>query len=157
MVSKSTKWYRKNEAEVMKNLGLKPTSNSGSGWIEKADGQNDDVICELKTTDANSYRLNLQDLQKVEHHGMVSHKVPVFAVQFTKSEEVYLVLKPEDLMDLAEGLKNGEFNKRFDDEVVDVVDVKTDNPKRKIKSSRGSREQFFTEQNERYRKEKKAW
>ena len=32
------KFYRKNEAEVMKSLGLIPTKNSGSGWIEKEDG-----------------------------------------------------------------------------------------------------------------------
>ena len=30
---RSGKFYRRNEAEVMKSLGLKPTKNSGSGWI----------------------------------------------------------------------------------------------------------------------------
>ena len=41
MVKRSTKFYRKNEAEVMQQLGLKPTKNSGAGWIEKEDGQNE--------------------------------------------------------------------------------------------------------------------
>ena len=49
---RSFKFYRQNEAEVMKSLGLKPTKNSGSGWIEKEDGQNDYIICQLKSTDA---------------------------------------------------------------------------------------------------------
>lgn len=33
MAKRSTKFYRRNEAEVMKSLGLKPTKNSGSGWV----------------------------------------------------------------------------------------------------------------------------
>lgn len=31
MPKRSTKFYRKNEADVMKRLGFKPTKNSGSG------------------------------------------------------------------------------------------------------------------------------
>ena len=30
---RSGKFYRRNEAEVMKSLGLRPTKNSGSGWL----------------------------------------------------------------------------------------------------------------------------
>lgn len=33
MPNRSFKFYRKNEEEVMKSLGLKPTKNSGSGWV----------------------------------------------------------------------------------------------------------------------------
>lgn len=32
-MKRSGKFYRKNEQEVMKSLGLNPTPNSGSGWI----------------------------------------------------------------------------------------------------------------------------
>lgn len=31
MSKRSTKFYRKNEADVMKRLGFKPTKNSGAG------------------------------------------------------------------------------------------------------------------------------
>ena len=31
MAKRSTKFYRKNEADIMKRLGFKPTKNSGSG------------------------------------------------------------------------------------------------------------------------------
>lgn len=51
-MKRSGKFYRKNEAEVMESLGLKPTKNSGSGWVEKEDGQSDEIICQLKSTDA---------------------------------------------------------------------------------------------------------
>lgn len=30
---RSGRFYRRNEAEVMKSLGLRPTKNSGSGWV----------------------------------------------------------------------------------------------------------------------------
>ena len=55
------KFYRKNEREVMKNLGLKPTKNSGSGWIEKEDGENETIIAQLKSTDSESIKVNLLD------------------------------------------------------------------------------------------------
>ena len=32
-MSRSTKFYRKNEKEVMNRLGFRSTINSGSGWI----------------------------------------------------------------------------------------------------------------------------
>lgn len=162
-MKRKTKWYRKNEAEVLKDLGLKPTKNSGSGWIEKADGQNENVICELKSTDANSYRLQLQDLQHIEYHADVSHKIPVFAVQFIQADEVYLVVKPEDLMDLAEGLAEGfkEVNnnrygglENFD--ISDIPDNKQQ-PVKKIKSSKSARDIFHSEREAKYTKERKAY
>lgn len=33
MPKRSTKFYRKNEVEVMTSLGMKATKNSGSGWV----------------------------------------------------------------------------------------------------------------------------
>ena len=162
-MKRSTKWYRKNEAEVMKDLGLTPTKNSGSGWIEKGDGQNEHVICELKSTDANSYRVQLQDLQKIEHHGNVSHKIPVFAVQFIQAEEVYLIVKPEDLMDLAEGLAEGfkeVNNKRLTDlESFNIGGIPDSKPKQRttIKSSKSARNKFHLEREQRYSKERKAY
>lgn len=32
-MKRSGRFYRKNEAEVMYQLGLVPTKNSGSGWV----------------------------------------------------------------------------------------------------------------------------
>ena len=51
MNKRSTKWYRKNEAEVMHRLGIYPTINSGAGWIQKEDGESDLFMCQLKSTD----------------------------------------------------------------------------------------------------------
>lgn len=97
MNKRSTKWYRKNEAEVMKRLGFKPTKNSGAGWIEKCDGENDHFICELKSTDNESYTLKQNTLHELEYHAMVSHKLPVFALQFINTDEVWLMVKSSDI------------------------------------------------------------
>ena len=35
VMTRTTKFYRKNEREVMKRLGFKPTKNSGSGWVQR--------------------------------------------------------------------------------------------------------------------------
>ena len=85
----------------MKMLGLEPTKNSGSGWIEKEDGQSEHIICQLKSTDANSIKVNKRDMDVLEHNAAVTHKLPVFAIQFLQSNEVYLLARPDILCDIA--------------------------------------------------------
>lgn len=34
-MKRSTRYYRKNEVSVMKQLGFSPTINSGAGWVQK--------------------------------------------------------------------------------------------------------------------------
>ena len=82
MPRRSTKFYRKNEADVMSALGLKPTKNSGAGWVEKEDGQNDHLIAQLKSTDAASISIKHRDIEILEANALVAHKVPVFVIQF---------------------------------------------------------------------------
>ena len=60
-LKRSGRFYRRNEAEVMRSLGLEPTPNSGSGPIWKEDGQSEEVICQLKSTDAESIRIHKKD------------------------------------------------------------------------------------------------
>lgn len=107
-MKRSTKFYRKNEVEVMESLGLKPTKNSGSGWIEKEDGQNDYVICQLKSTDAQSIKVNQKDIRVLEYNASVSNKLPLFAIQFLNTNEVWLMMKPEDVTEIAKYIKDGE-------------------------------------------------
>ena len=97
MAKRTTKWYRKNEAEVMHRLGFKPTRNSGATWIDKGDGQNEHCICELKSTDNASYRLEQTTLHTLEAHAIESHKLPVFALQFLNVDEVWLAIKETDI------------------------------------------------------------
>lgn len=97
MNKRSTKWYRKNEAEVMHRLGFKPTLNSGATWIEKCDGQSDHCICELKSTDNSSFTVKQEYLHTLESHAIEAHKLPVFAFQFLNTDEVWLSIKESDI------------------------------------------------------------
>ena len=156
---RSFKFYRKNEEEVMKSLGLKPTKNSGSGWIEKEDGQNDYVICQLKSTDAQSIKVNQKDIRTLEKNAMIEHKIPVFAIQFLNTGEVLLMVKPEDLPDAAEYILTGSIKEnRLEQLGIDLEasgDLRAVSHK-SIKSSGDSREMFHKQQSEKYNKKRSA-
>ena len=108
MSKRTTRFYRKNEAEVMSALGLKPTKNSGAGWVEKEDGQNDHLIAQLKSTDANSIRINLRDIEVMEANALVCHKVPVFVIQFLGTEDVFIMARPNDMEQVVQYINTGD-------------------------------------------------
>lgn len=156
---RSFKFYRKNEEEVMKTLGLKPTKNSGSGWIEKEDGQNDYVICQLKSTDAQSIKVNQKDIRTLENNALVEHKIPVFAIQFLNTGEVWLMIKPDDLPDASEYILTGSIKEnRLEQLGIDLEaseDIMTISHK-SVKSSGSSREMFHEQQSKKYNKKRSA-
>lgn len=156
---RSFKFYRKNEQEVMESLGLKPTKNSGSGWIEKEDGQNDYVICQLKSTDAQSIKVNQKDIRTLEKNAMIEHKIPVFAIQFLNTGEVWLMIKPDDLPDASEYILTGSLKEnRLEQLGIDLEaseDIRIISHK-SIKSSGSSRERFHEQQNKKYNKKRSA-
>lgn len=155
---RSFKFYRKNEAEVMHSLGMKETKNSGSGWIEKEDGQNEYLICQLKSTDAQSIKVNQKDIRMLEKNALVAHKIPLFAIQFLNTNEVWLMIKPEDVFDVAEAL-NGDVV-RMPDNLINIDETTTyetpSNSTRIIKSSSSAREMFHKEKNKKYDKTRSA-
>lgn len=157
-MKRSGKFYRKNEAEVMKMLGLKPTKNSGSGWVEKEDGQSEDVICQLKSTDANSIKVNKKDLDVLSYNAVVTHKLPVFAIQFLQSSEVYLIVKPEMLCEAAKYIETGEYESANEFVGIDLNEHEnmTVSVKHVIKSSSNAREKFNQENKKKFKKEKKS-
>lgn len=136
----------------MRKLGLEPTKNSGSGWIEKEDGQSEHLICQLKSTDAASIRVSKQDLDTLQHNAYVSHKLPVFVVQFLQSNELYVVLKPEVLEDVARYLQTGEYepDDTFGFDVTEHVPAAQ--PRRTIRSSSSAREAIAREREAKYQK-----
>lgn len=155
---RSGKWYRNNEAKLMRLFGLEPTPNSGSGWIVKEDGQSENVICQLKSTDASSMKLVLNDLQKLEYNAIVAHKLPVFAIQFIQNDDIYLLVKPTDLVDLAHYINTGE--NRSVDIPIDTDENELENtvtcPVKTIRSSSSARETFRKEYEKKFRKEKRS-
>lgn len=158
---RSGKFYRKNEAEVMEKLGLKPTKNSGSGWIEKEDGQSDSLICQLKSTDKKSISLIQKDLNTLEYNAQVSHKLPVFAIQFLNTDDIFVVCRPSILKEIAQYLEDGTYKNNDNVFIVEETKSKDDDGeiivKRKvIKSDPYARESFNNEIRNKYKKENKA-
>ena len=92
-------WY-KNEKEVMRRLGLKSTLGSGSGPIEKEDGYNDEILLQLKSTAKRQITVHKKDVDDLIVHAMVEHKAPVFAVNFVEDGSVWLMVRPQDIQAL---------------------------------------------------------
>lgn len=160
MPSRGTKFYRKNEEEVMKAIGLNPTKNSGAGWIEKEDGQNDYLICQLKSTDARSISVKQEDIRILEKNARVSHKIPIFAIQFLNTGEVWLMAKPEDFSSVSEYIETGKCNAGVDlglDISAKEVTVVQRKDAKTIKSCSDAREQYNRELQDKKEKENKQW
>lgn len=159
-MQRSGKFYRKNEAEVMKQLGLRPTKNSGSGWVEKEDGQSEEIICQLKSTDAQSIKVDKKDLDTLQYNAAVAHKLPVFAIQFLCSNEVYVLVKPEMLAEIAQYLKTGEVSDTtkcmFAGIDLSTYEDTTTVSGRVIKSSSNAREEFNKEHEKKFKKGKRS-
>lgn len=153
---RSFKFYRENECEVMESLGLKPTKNSGSGWIEKEDGQNDAVICQLKSTDAQSIKVNQKDIRILEKNARVEHKIPMFAIQYLNTGEVWLMVKPEHIQQIGQYLQTGEKPVGLDLGIELGEEVECEKPVRTIKSGSNSREMFYKEQAQKYNRTRSA-
>lgn len=123
--------------------------------IVKEDGQSENIICQLKSTDNNSIKINKLDLDKLSYNSLVAHKLPVFAIQFLNSNEVFLVIKPEDVIDIAKYINTGEVPKER--EIIDIPDINTSQKGvRKIKSSSNSRKAFMNENDDKFRKKSKS-
>lgn len=150
------KFYSKNEKEIMSRYGLKATPMSGAGWIAKEDGYNDYVLAQLKSTDANSYKLLLDDIDKLEYHAIVENKIPLFIIEFLQRDEVYFVLKPNDLVKLSKYLELGEYKEtKILNELNELNEKKekeSNNKRKKIESSNKARKHFYKELEEERKK-----
>lgn len=144
-MKRSNKFYIRNEKITLKSLGLEPIPMSGAGWIDKEDGQNDKVLVQLKSTDSSSYKINMLDIKKLEYHAQVSHKVPIFLVQFLQQDKIYAIIDVNNINELfdAFNIKEAKINKNIDIVEAEVID-------RKVKSSKKDREKFNKERSEKY-------
>lgn len=158
MPKRSVKFYFKNEKSVMKSLGLKPTKGSGNGWIEKEDGQNEEIIAQLKTTDKNSFSLKKSDLEVLEYNAAVCCKTPAFIIQFLEEEDgegggnLYLVCKILDLPALAQYINSGYCYSGPPEGVE--LDLSTNSSLESEKIPTGDRRSFWEEMEKRYAKKR---
>lgn len=137
----------------MKALGLEPTPNSGSGWLIKEDGQSDEIICQLKSTDARLIRINQEDIKILEENALTVHKIPVFAIQFLNDDSVFIMCRPVDLRAMAEYIDTGRVVKEKQSLVgIELGEEKKKKNVTKIQSSQNARKQFFKEKQKQYEK-----
>lgn len=155
MAKRSGKFYYKNEREVLERLGLSQVPGSGNGWIQKEDGESEDILCQLKSTDAQSIRVQKLDIEKLEYHAMVSHRLPVFAINFLSDNSTYLLVSPESLIEVAEYLETGNKPQSVD-EGLRIDSVASQWHHRVIGSGAEARMQMEKERKEKWQKGKSA-
>lgn len=158
-MARSGKFWYKNEREVMELLGMHQVPGSGNGWVSKEDGENDHVLCQLKSTDANSIRVQKQDIDKLEYHALVSKKLPVFAIQFVMSGQVYVIMKPQDVTEVAKYISTGNYTPTDPEGLrshLGASEGHPESPKPKVKSSAGAREAYFEARRKKYEKKENS-
>lgn len=141
------KFWFKNEKEVMRRLGFKPVKGSGSGWVEKEDGESEVALAQLKSTEAESYRLNYLDIEKLEYHASVSHKLPVFVIEFL-NRGTYLLLNVNDLDNLYQFLVENKVDIKDERIKIDEGVVK----RKRLESSKSDRQKFYKEREQKWKK-----
>lgn len=154
---RSAKYYFRNEEEVIKELGLNPTPGSGSGWKHKEDGENEQILAQLKSTDKESYKLNKLDIEKLEYNAMVANKLPIFILQFLKDNSRYALVDIEDIPKIAEYINTGEIedgSEAIETFTKGIGDKKQGPKKKKIGSSAKARKQFYKEKEAYYNNKK---
>lgn len=77
---------RKAEQKLAKRMGGRLTPGSGNQVGAKGDIVLADVLMETKATEAESYRLELDLLAKIETEALASGKNPAFHVQFVHGD-----------------------------------------------------------------------
>lgn len=154
-MKRSGKFYYRNERETMEMLGMRQVPGSGNGWVAKEDGENEHLLCQLKSTDGNSIGIKKIDIDKLLLNAETEHKLPVFAVQFLKSDEVYLLVRPIDIEEVAEYLSTGVVKRSEED---DIVEVKKTRSKKKpvVRSSESARERFKAENDRKWKKKERS-
>lgn len=152
---RSGKFYYRNEREVMGRLGLEQVPGSGSGWVAKEDGESEDILCQLKSTDARSIRIQKLDIEKLEHNALVSHRLPVFAINFLSDNSTYLLVSPESLLEVAEYLDTGNKPKPVD-EGLRFDSVASQVHHRVVGSGASVRDEMESERQSKYKKKGKS-
>lgn len=148
-MKRSGKFYYKNERETLEALGFKQVPGSGNGWVAKEDGESDNTLVQLKSTENASYTVSLLDLKKLEVHAEIEHKFPLFLIQFLKQDKIYALVNIENLEDLNDMIKTGKVKER-----AVSVQESTTVKRKKISSSSSAIKSYRKEQESKWQKKK---
>lgn len=142
----------------MNKYGLKPTINSGAGWIQKEDGENADILCQLKSTNADSIKINLLDIHKLIYHADISHKIPLFMVQFLSQNEEYVLMRIEDVQSLFTAFQRAgvyNYTTQAENAAESLVDPLESVSEISVKSDPKAREKYYKEREKLWKKKSK--
>ena len=148
-MKRSGKFYYRNERETLEALGFKQVPGSGNGWVAKEDGERDNTLVQLKSTENSSYAVSLLDLKKLEVHAETEHKFPLFLIQFLKQDKIYALVSIENLEDLNDMIKTGKVKER-----TVSVQESTTVKRKKISSSSSAIKSYRKEQESKWQKKK---
>lgn len=148
-MKRSGKFYYRNERETLEALGFKQIPGSGNGWVAKEDGESDNTLVQLKSTESASYTVSLLDLKKLEVHAETEHKFPLFLIQFLKQDKIYALVSIENLEDLNDMIKTGKVKER-----TVSVQESTTVKRKKISSSSSAIKSYRKEQESKWQKKK---
>lgn len=148
-MKRSGKFYYKNERETLEALGFKQVPGSGNGWVAKEDGESDNTLVQLKSTENASYTVSLLDLKKLEIHSEIENKFPLFLIQFLKQDKIYALVSIENLEDLNDMIKTGKVKER-----TVSVQESTTVKRKKISSSSSAIKSYRKEQESKWQKKK---
>lgn len=134
------RYWTKNEKQVMRKLGLRPVPGSGSGELLKEDGENDYILCQLKSTEATSMSVNRLDVEKLLYHSELDNKIPIFAIQFMNGP-MLLATVPEELGNISQYLNNDLFERKQ----VELIEIPKQKVNKAIKASSKSIDEIIQE------------
>lgn len=101
----ANKWAKR-EDDIMKSLGLRPQPGSGGFiWTLKEDGESDEIIAQLKSTDGKVVGVARQDVKDLIYHAHVAHKLPLFVIDFVNGT-LLLAMRPFDVAAIADAIKD---------------------------------------------------
>lgn len=88
-----------------------------------------------------------EDINALEYHACISHKIPIFALQFLTTDSVYVMIPEEEFKEYQE-YKKAKQNETFSQKSVDIEEEKeynkdTQKVNRDINKMRSTREQFY--------------
>lgn len=98
----SKRWAKREDA-IMSDLGLRPQPLSGGGWTHKEDGESEELLAQLKSTDGKAIKVDRRDVEQLFYNALVAHKTPMFVLDFVGGPKL-ICMRPEDLQQVTEAM-----------------------------------------------------
>ena len=105
-MARKAKFWFDSEKKIMRRLNLKPQPMSGAGYLHKEDGENDELLVQLKSTEAKSISVSRQLWRDLVFHADTSHKTPVLVLDLL-GDVLLVCCEPQDLEKVSKSMKGG--------------------------------------------------